>query len=267
MPIDFSGEFKRIKDAIPKYSKTRSEGMKNLQHVKKVISHEKVAEQFHALDNIITSELLRLRAGLPQKYKDIMMVSPRAVDSDQYQRYTTPYDWALNKDLSEKDFFKYSRHHNRRMRGRTGSTKTRVKGHEGSKVTMQIPIIPVVDYSISQEGQLVVYRIVVMHETEFEDSYDPRTDPLDSDLKKLSDREWELLRRNVNKAIWSVATAGEGVRQSAVNTVMPEMMRIRDENIGIFSKILAPIHDYVKGTEDKPYPNQGIFVGSGEFEE
>ncbi len=264
MPIDFSGEFKRMKDAIPKHAKTREEGMKYVRAFNKVRSHEKVAAQFHDLDNIITSELLRLRAGLPQKYKEAIMISPRAVDPDKYQRYTTPYDWALDEDLSDEDFFKYSRYHNRRMRGRPGSTQTRVKRGEGSEVVIQIPVIPVVDYSITDEGQLKVYRVVVMHETEFEDSYDPRTDPLDSDLKKLSDHEWERMRKSINNAILATARAGEGIRQTAVNTVMPEMMRIRDENIGIFSKIFAPIHDRINGTEDKPYTDMGVFVGEGE---
>ncbi len=267
MPIDFSAEFKRMKDAIPKWTRTREEGLKNLDSMRTLIAHEKVAEQFQQLDNIITSELLRLRAGIPQKYKEAIMISPRAVDPDQYQRYTTPYDWALDKDLSDKDFYKYSRYHNRRMRGRPGSTKTRVRRHEGSEVTIQIPVIPVVDYDITTEGKLKVYRIVVMHETEFEDSYDPRTDPLDSDLKQLSDGEWEDLRQSINNAIEATVDAGEGIRQTAVNTVMPEMMRIRDENIGIFSKVFAPIHDRINGTEDKPYPDMGVFVGEGEFEE
>ncbi len=267
MPIDFSYEFKEMKRSIPKYAKTKPEALRNLSSLKALHAHDKIADQFHALDNIMTSELLRLRAGVPQKYKELIMVSPRAVDPDAYQRYTQPHDWVFDDELSDEDYFKYGRHYYSRMAKGKGSTKTRVVRGEGSEGVMQIPVIPVVDYTITQEGKLKVFRVVILHETEFEDSYDPRTDPLDSDLKKLSDKEWELLRKNINNAILALSNAGEGIRRTAINSVMPEMMRRRDENLGAFSKVMAPLRDYFKGEDDRPYSLEGSFTGSGEFEE
>lgn len=266
MPIDFAYEFKELKRAVPKFAKTKREAQKHVKSINNLSAHEKLTQEFHALDNMITSELMRMRAGVPQKYAEVIKVSPRAVNPDRYERYHRRHDWVFHLK-TDSNFHRYARFYGFDIARQKGGTQTRVVRGDGSESMMQVPVIPVVDYSITEEGRLKVYRVVVMHETEFEDSYDPRTDPLESDLKSLSDAEWERLRVGINKAVKTAGNAAENVRRQSVNAVMPRLMQIRNENIGEFSRIFAPIHDYFYGKDKRPYPSETPLQTNGTYEE
>lgn len=264
MPIDFTAEFKRLDKSVPRHAQTKPEILRNLEGLKAVRAHAKVAEDFQTLDLMIQSELMRLRAGVPQKYKDVVMVSPRAVNPDAYQRYNTDHDWMLEHE-NDENFYRYSRYAFWRIGRKKGNTKTRIKRGSGGAGLAQTPVMPLVEYDITTEGRLKVYRVIILHESEFEDSYDPRTDPLDSALKKLSDKEWENIRRSMNNAMLSVSNAAEKIRRQSVNAVMPEVMRQREETLGRAAPYFRAVREYFYGEKIEPYPNDTPLVGSGDY--